>query len=268
MSTINLTDPDDDRLASYRDLPQSHSSRRADRFIVEGRLLVERLARSALSIESVLVDRSRLSLLPAELIQHAALPIYVLPDESICRLVGFDFHRGVLACARRPSPSDSYEVRAFGPGNWLGLVVDRVDNPENLGALLRSAAAFGVDEVLLGRGTVDPWSRRVVRVSMGAVFTLRMRDGVDLETELVALTQGGVQVAAMVADDEGTPLPCLPCAARRAVVVGQERSGIAECLLTLCHDRVTIPMQSNVDSLNVAAAAAIALYSVTAARRG
>ena len=218
---------------------------------------------SGFLISSGLLRSRALSLLPPALTGSSSLPIYLLRHEALSKLVGFDFHRGIIACATRPT-GPSREI-ADSDSGALTLALAGIENPENLGAILRSAAAFGVDEVWLGRGTVDPWSRRVVRVSMGAIFSLCIRDRCDLKVDLAAAAERGVSSVAMVAGEAPSLFEFIP-ADRQIVVLGREDQGIEPAILASCSTRATIPTSSAVDSLNVAAAAAVALYRIRAAR--
>ncbi len=138
-----------------------------------------------------------------------------------------------------------------------------MQDPENLGAILRLSGAFGVDAVLLGPDCPNPFSRRVLRVSMGAGFALPIVEADDLEAELAALAeQWGCERWATVLDPAAEPLAQLTRPARLALLLGSEGHGLTERWIAQTDRRVTIPMRSGADSLNVAVAAGIFLYQL------
>jgi len=259
MPVIRIETIDDPQLALYRDLKSPVAKRRSERFVVEGQLLAERLLTSGLRVESVLVEE-RLAdqwsaLVPAD------VPLLVIPRDWVRELIGFRFHRGVLACGRRP-PSAELRRLAQASGSeatWVACV--GVQDPENLGGIMRSSAAFGVHAVLLGPDCADPFSRRVARTSMGANFRLPLVESDDLGRDLTTLRdEHGVQLVATVLADDAEPLSAVAPAGRTALLFGSEGFGLAPQWLALCDCRVTIPMQPGVDSLNVNVAAGIFLY--------
>ena len=182
MPHVFITAADDPRIAIYRDLPKSNLTRPSGFFIAEGELLVRRLFASDYAVESVLLDeRFQDSLaLPA----RADVPVYVVLHEWVSQIVGFRFHRGVLACGRRRATSRLDKLLA-GAGTRLTIVacVD-VHDPENMGGILRNSAAFGADLVLANQSCADPFSRRVLRTSMGTVFRLPLVQSRDIAADL------------------------------------------------------------------------------------
>ena len=185
MPIVPITSTDDPRLVDYRNLPHVNLTARSGRFVVEGRWLVQRLAASDYEIESILVDSRQLSLLPTSL--PTDVPVYTLAAAAIETLIGFNFHRGILACGRR---KPFVSVSSLMPAQGRAIIVACIDihDPTNLGGILRNCAAFGVDGVLLTRRCADPFSRRVLRVSMGTAFKLRLA---TLPDSAVSLRQMG-----------------------------------------------------------------------------
>ncbi len=162
-----ITSLDDPRLEPYRNLKDTNRTRWAESFIVEGEKLVRRLIASRFPVESILLGERFESEFRPDVPEETA--VYVLPDKLIEPLVGYKFHRGVLACGRRLPGPDLAELAP--PGKPLALIIcPEVQDPENLGSILRIASAFAADGVLVGRGSADPFSRRVLRVSMGAAL--------------------------------------------------------------------------------------------------
>lgn len=253
---IHLDIPEHNELAPYRDLRQGQ--RGGGRFIVEGEHLVRRLLASGFAVESVVVSEKR-----AERIRPLvpeAVPLHVLPDEAIERLVGFSFHRGVLACGLRGEGATLDGVLRRAGERGLVVVCPRIGDAENLGAIVRSAAAFGADALLVGPQGADPFGRRAIRVSMGAAFSLPIVQSADLVADIERLREWGATLYAAVLDPAATPLPLVSPAAKSALLLGEEAEGLAQEWLALATQRITIPMSNNLDSLNVAAAAAVMLY--------
>jgi tRNA G18 (ribose-2'-O)-methylase SpoU len=252
-----VTDPDDPRLADFRDL--AAADRRPDRpggrglVIAEGVPVVQRLLASPYPVRAVLGVAPRLAALAGDL---AGLdrPVYEVDADVMARVVGFHLTRGVLASAdRAPEPlADALLATAR-----RVLVLEGVNDHENLGALFRNAAALGADAVLLGPGCADPLYRRSVRVSMGHV----LRVPFARLPAPSALPAAGFRVLALTPQPPAVPLsdvdPALP---RAALLVGAEGPGLSAEALAAADLRVRIPMESGVDSLNVATAAAIALH--------
>ena len=141
------------------------------------------------------------------------------------------------------------------------VICPNCDNPENLGAIIRIGAAFGIDALILGRGCCDPFSRRVLRVSMGAALRLPILESPDLERDVRRLRdEWQVELIATVLDDTAEPLAHATKPLRLGLLFGNEADGLDERWLELCDRRLTIPMQEGTDSLNVAIAAGIFLH--------
>jgi tRNA G18 (ribose-2'-O)-methylase SpoU len=252
---------DDPRLVAYRHLKETNATRWAQRFVAEGEKLVVRLLASGLSVESLLVGLRHAERFGQ--LADASTAVYVVPDEWIEQIVGFDFHRGVLACGKRPQRRRLSEIPAPTGQRATVVVCPNVQDPENLGAILRLSGAFGVDAVLLGPDCPNPYSRRVLRVSMGAAFTLPIVEAADLETELAALAHDwGCQRWATVLDASAEPLAGLARPQRLALLLGSEGHGLGERWIAHCDRQVTIPMRPGTDSLNVAVATGIFLYQL------
>jgi tRNA G18 (ribose-2'-O)-methylase SpoU len=261
MPQIVIESLDDSRLEPYRNLKHTNLTRWSGRFIAEGRLVVERLLQSGLAVESVLVSRRRQHTVADRI--AADVLVLVLADELARKMLGYNFHAGVLACAHRPAPRDLESVLRDHPGSMTLVACDSVVGPENLGAILRLSAAFGVDAILVGKGSADVYSRRVLRVSMGAAFSLPIVESLDLPTTLAHLRHSGIETIATVAESSAEPLPTFRRSTRAAIVLGNEYAGVSPTIGAACDRRVTIPMAAGADSINVATAAAIVLYELT-----
>jgi tRNA G18 (ribose-2'-O)-methylase SpoU len=281
MPRIAIESLDDPRVGAYHDLKAKRLIRDGNVFITEGTKLVERLLASDYRTESVLIAERREAEWAAKV--PADVPLYVIPQELGEQLIGFNFHVGVLACGqRKPSPSldvvlagkGDTRTRGVGKGDLLiggpndgdashrtVVICPNCDNPENLGAIIRIGAAFGIDALLLGRGCCDPFSRRVLRVSMGAALRLPIIESLDLERDVKRLRDDWqFELIATVLDDTADPLVRAAKPLCRGLLFGNEAEGLDARWQALCDQRLTIPMQAGTDSLNVAIAAGIFLH--------
>jgi tRNA G18 (ribose-2'-O)-methylase SpoU len=257
MSRIPVHNIQDHRLAPYRELSQRNLTRFSGLFIAEGDKVVERLISSRYPVASLLAEPAYADryapLLPAE------TPLYVAERATLEATIGFNFHRGVLACGRRiPGPTVT-EIPTAEPVSTI-LVSPGIQDPTNLGSIIRSAAAFGCSAVVLGSHCADPFSRRVLRVSMGTALHLPIVESPHLAADLRRLSGAGYELVATVLDPSAQPLATFCPPARLALLLGGEGHGLAGEWLELCSRQVTIPMQLGIDSLNVAVAAAVLLY--------
>jgi tRNA G18 (ribose-2'-O)-methylase SpoU len=257
MPRIPIDDLDDPRLVLYRHLKATNETRGGETFVVEGEKLVYRLLASRFPTESVLVtdryEAHHASQVPED------VPMFVIPHERIETLVGYHFHRGVLACGRRRAwPELAETLRGVGLRSTL-VVCPTLDKPDNLGAILRICDVFGVDAVLIGDSCPDPLSRRVIRVSMGAALRLPVYVPDDL-IGMVEQLRDEHEIIATVAEPDAEVLGRVARPDRVALLLGSEAFGLEPEWLNLADRRVTIPMRPGADSLNVAVAAGILLY--------
>jgi tRNA G18 (ribose-2'-O)-methylase SpoU len=262
---IDVDDPGDPRLDDFRDL--TTADRRPDRpggrglVIAEGVVVVQRMLRSPYPVRSLLGVRRRIEALAADLDAYPRqdLPCYVTSPDVMADVVGFHLNRGVLAVADRAVEPDLVTLTASAR---LLCVLEGVGDHENLGSIFRNAAGLGVDGVLLGPGCADPLYRRAVRVSMGHVLRVPFGQVTAWPAGLHQLREAGFRVLALTPGPDAVPLHEAVGAGRRtAVLLGSEGPGLTEEALAAADERVRIPMAGDVDSLNVATAAAIALYS-------
>ena len=259
---LPVSAPGDSRLEPYRRVGEHAWLRSHGLFVAEGRLLLERLVSARThEIESVLVSPAALDAL-RPVVEQVDRPVYVAAPELLKELTGFNFHRGCLALARRPpiTPLETF----FGARLVLGL--EGIGNPDNIGGAFRAAAAFDVDGVLLDGSSGDPFYRKAIRTSMGAVLQVPFASLADWHHGWEALRQTGFTIAALTTDQRAIPLDRFAADVatrdRILLVAGAEGSGLSEGSLSRADVRVTIPMSAAVDSLNVAVAVAIALSRV------
>ncbi len=250
---IEIADPDDPRVAGYRALKE-RAVIEGGRFVAESERVVRRLIESGLGVESVLLTAPRLATLADAL--SGPFPVYLAPQEVLDGVAGFHVHRGCLALGvrppARPLPQDARTI----------VALEDLTDVDNLGAIARHAAAFGADALLLSPRCADPFYRKAIRVSLGAVFVLPIVRATSWPDELDRLRGEGIQVVGAVLDPDATPLDRFARPPRVAVVLGAEGPGLTAAARAACDLRVTIPMSPQADSLNVATAAAIFLYAL------
>ena len=263
MPFVEVSDPADPRLADYRDLTdvalRSRHEPTAGLYIAESEKVIRRALGAGHAPRSVLV-LERFAENVADLAER--VPVYVGTGGVLEAITGFNVHRGMLAAMHRPALPPVAHLLAG--ARRVAVLVDIVDHT-NVGAIFRSAAAMGVDAVLVSPRCADPLYRRSVRVSMGTVFQVPW-------TRLTAWPDAhelaGFTTAAFALTDDAVSLDDLAAdpPERLAVVLGTEGVGLDQASLAACDLAVRIPMAGGVDSLNVAAASAVAFWALRVAR--
>lgn len=251
--------PDDERLADYRHL-KDVTARREGVVLAEGELVVRSLLRSALTVRSVFLTPTRFEAL-ADALAEVAVPVYVAPLDVLRSVTGFDIHRGAIAAADRPA---SAVAAALLEGARRVVVLEGVNDAENLGSVFRNAAAFGCDAVLLSPTCADPMSRRAVRVSMGNALHVPWARLEPWPDGLGEVRRAGMSVVALTPGADAAPLARV-ASERVALLLGAEGPGLSPDALAAADRRARVPMAPGVDSLNVATAAAVALYELSRA---
>lgn len=229
-------------------------------FIAESPKVIMRALDGGCQPVSLLVEENHINAEAAEAIRRCGdVPVYTAPLEVLTQLTGFQLTRGMLCAMHRP-PVRSVEETLVGAKRIV--VLENVQNPTNVGAIFRSAAALGMDAVLLTPGCSNPLYRRSARVSMGTVFQIPWTY-LD-EAWLPQLRALGYQTCAMALRDDSYSIddPALRQVERLAVVLGAEGDGLADATIAACDYTVKIPMYHGVDSLNVAAASAVAFWEL------
>jgi tRNA G18 (ribose-2'-O)-methylase SpoU len=256
-----IEDPGDPRLADYFELADPTARRQRERdelFVVEGITAIERLLESDHRVRSLLVTRRAHERL-ADRLDGLAAPVYVASREVLATTVGFDLHRGAVAAAdRRPLPA----VADVLVDARLVAVLEGLNDAENLGAIARSARALGVEAMVLDPTCIDPYYRRIVRVSMGEVLLLPVARARVWPGALDAIRDAGFALWALTPDPDAEDLWTLDVPDRVALVFGSEGPGLSEVALRTAGRRVRIPIRADVDSLNVGHAAAIAFAAL------
>ncbi len=231
-------------------------------FIAESPKVIRAALNAGCRPLSLLTERRHLAQAEELAGRWGEVPVYTGSRELLAALTGYELTRGVLCAMGRPRPLSGEEVCA---GARRLAVLEGVVDATNIGAIFRSAAALGVDGVLLAPNCCDPLNRRALRVSMGTVLMVPWAVLEGWPEEGLALLKGlGFQTAAMALRDDALPMddPRLPALERLAVVLGAEGDGLAPDTVARCDYTVRIPMARGVDSLNVAAASAVAFWQL------
>ncbi len=262
----HVDDPADPRLADYRDLRdvelRKHVEAERGLFLAEGEKVVRRAVEAGFTPRSLLMAPRWLDGL-ADVLATTDAPCFVLSERLAEEVTGFHVHRGALASLeRRALPS----VESVLTNARSVLVLEDLVDHTNVGAVFRSGAALGFDAVLLSPRCADPLYRRSIKVGMGAVFTMAWTRLPDWSAALPTLSSAGFTTMALTIAQDATPIESAVAGVERlALVLGSEGHGLSTRWEQSADRRATIPMRDGIDSLNVAAASAVACY--VAARR-
>ena len=254
-----LTGADDERLEPYRQVGSADWLIDRQLFVAEGRLVVQRLLTAgSYQVESILVTPAARRALEA-LLESFAGDVYVCDPDVLQRVTGFNFHRGCLALARRPPVSTPAALL----GGRRAVALEAVGNPDNIGGIFRAAQALGADGIVLDESSGDPFYRKAVRTSMGAVLTLPWTRSECLTGALESFRAAGWLTVALTTAESAVALAdyatTLDGRSRLLLLVGAEGPGLSAAILRAADAQVRIPMAKSVDSLNVVVATAIAL---------
>jgi len=258
---------DSPELAPYRTmrLPHEHLVERI--FVAEGEKVVRRLLESQLDVLSALMPEHHAEAMrPLLEARTPGIRVFTAERRLLEQLAGYSMYQGVLAVGRMPEPLtiESAWQRSLRPR--LFAAVDGLANAENLGAVVRSAVAFGVQALIVGETSSSPYLRRAVRGSMGTVFQLPVVETHDLAAALAQLRAKGMHCVAAHPHTDRRTVTQARLAVDCCVVVGNEGDGVAPAVRAACDECVAIPMPPTVDSLNVASAAAVFLFEANRQR--
>jgi tRNA G18 (ribose-2'-O)-methylase SpoU len=261
-----VSDPDDPRLADYRHLRdvelRTHLEAEHGLFLAEGEKVVRRAVEAGFAARSFLMAPRWLAGLD-DVLGRTDAPCYVVPEGVAEKITGFHVHRGALASLERRALPSVDDVLV---GARQVLVLEDVVDHTNVGAIFRCGAAFGFDAALVAPRCADPLYRRSIKVAMGAVFTTPWTRLTDWYDALPDLTGRGFTTVALTLAEDAVPIhEAVAGLDRVALLLGSEGHGLSPRWETSADRRAVIPMQEGIDSLNVAAAAAVACY-VTAGR--
>jgi tRNA G18 (ribose-2'-O)-methylase SpoU len=256
-----ITDPGDERIADYRALTDVELRTRWEPphglFIAEGELVLRRALRAGYRPRSILIEAKRAD----QVADLTEAPVYAADPDVLEAVTGFHVHRGVLASFhRKPLPSVADVLR----GARRVVILEDINNHTNIGAIFRGVAGLGMDAVLLSPTCADPLYRRSVRVSMGEVFAVAYAFLADWPGGLAEVRAAGYTLLAMSPAEDCVPIQDLSDAQRErpALLLGAEGPGLSRHALDASDVRVRIPMRRDVDSLNVAAATAVACWEL------
>ena len=257
-----IASADDPRLDPYRRVAEPRWIREQGLFVAEGRLVVERLlALDRFRVHSILVNRAAAEAM-RPLLAAAQATVLACDDPTLESITGYNFHRGCLALVSRPLETG---VAAFHDARRL-LGVESVANPDNIGGLFRTAAAFGIDGIVLNATSGDPLYRKALRTSMGAALRIPYARVGAWHATLGQLRDRGFRVVALTPGEGAKDLAEFAGRVekddRLIVLVGAEGSGLGAGTIALADIAVRIPIDSAVDSLNVVVAAGIALHAL------
>jgi tRNA G18 (ribose-2'-O)-methylase SpoU len=261
---VRIESDADERLSDFRNIPDPDLLVRRGLFVAEGRLVVTRLLASGLDTRALLVTETALASIE-EAIDNAAFPVYVVTQTVMNSVAGFNFHRGCLAIGIRPAARDWRQV--VKDARTI-VVLERVGNMDNIGAIFRNAAAFGVDAVLLQADCADPLYRKAIRTSMAASLRIPYATAPWPDALRELGETGWATIATTPASDAPLLQRVTPTLVDRrvAIVLGHEGDGLTDEALQACTHRARIAMADGVDSVNVATAAAIAMYEIRKVR--
>jgi tRNA G18 (ribose-2'-O)-methylase SpoU len=270
---FEITDPDDPRIDVFvglrdhvlRQVREQPGGDMASYFIAEGDIVIERALRAGYHLASILIDGKRTRPLPQPVSDD--IPVFSCAPNVLQRVTGYHLHRGALACFHRRPVATAAEV--LDQSVTTVLVCEGINNPTNMGVILRCAVALGVEAFLLDPTCADPLYRRSGRVSMGEAFALpyarlgQFPEGLDL------LCDRGFRLLALTPTADAADLGELRIEPGEpvAILLGAEGPGLTPRTLERVEERVRIPMSGNVDSINVGSAAAVAFWAIQEARR-
>lgn len=256
-------------LAPYRTMRRQQEHRDQGIFVAEGEKVVRRLLESDLEVVSLLLPE-RWAAEYRELIERRRekdLPIFTAERKLLEQLTGFSMYQGVLAVGRVPKGVSLDELIKSAARPFLFLSVEGLSSAENLGGLVRSCAAFGATALIVGETCCSPWLRRSVRSSMGTIFKIPIIESRELSRILGEAKSAGIRLIAAHPHTEERRLSEADLCGDSVIVLGSEGTGISKAVLEMCDEQVVIPMQNEIDSLNVGTAGAVFLYEASRQRR-
>ncbi|CAM5574398.1 rRNA methyltransferase [Streptomyces spiroverticillatus] len=265
---LTIDDPDDPRLRDYTGLTDVELRRRREPaeglFIAEGEKVIRRARQAGYEMRSMLLSAKWVDVM-RDVIDEVPAPVYAVSPDLAEQVTGYHVHRGALASMQRkplPAPADLLSTAR------RVVIMESVNDHTNIGAIFRSAAALGMDAVLLSPDCADPLYRRSVKVSMGAVFSVPYARLESWPADLETVREAGFTLLALTPADKARSLDEVAphTMDRVALMLGAEGDGLSRRALVAADEWVRIPMAHGVDSLNVGAAAAVSFYAVTTGR--
>ncbi|MFN3814830.1 TrmH family RNA methyltransferase [Brevundimonas sp.] len=261
MTPVPIHDPEDARVADYRQIRERDLTGRRGLFVAEGAVVLNVLAspQSRCRAVSALIAEQRVETL-RPVLERLDAPVYSAGQGVMDAVAGFPIHRGILALGEKPAEPDLADLLNAAPDDALVVVVCGVGNHDNMGGIFRNAAAFGAHAVLLDAHCCDPLYRKAIRVSVGAALRTPFMTALDPMTMLDGLEATGFSLLALSPSGE-QPLSDVRPGGRAALILGAEGPGLAPVIMARCRTGA-IPMAGGFDSLNVAATSAVALHQM------
>jgi tRNA G18 (ribose-2'-O)-methylase SpoU len=257
-------------LAPYRTMRRAVEHVNQGIFVAEGEKVVRRLLESPNPVVSLLLTDQWLQDLEPLFKQKCKgdTKVWVAPKQTLETIVGFHLHQGLMAIGRIPEPQGLDEAIARAAKPHLLVALDRLTNADNVGVVMRNCAAFGVDAIIVPKNSSSPYLRRSVRMSMGAVFCLRVVQVEHLALTLLELIERfATRIIAAHPRIDAQPIEEEDLNGNVCIVFGSEGTGISETVLKTCSEKVSIGMSHGTDSLNVATASGILLYEAQRQRK-
>ena len=249
-----VTDVDDERVASFKLRPPRRISE-GDEIVIDSEKVVLRAIAAGLRIKSILGTKSYYDR-HYDLVSGLGCTLFCLEKKLMESIVGHRIHQGIQAVAERPKDT---ELADLGPKI---LVLDRLLDIQNVGAIIRSCHAFGVDSVMVHPTGCSPFGRRAIRVSMGSIFQMKIFHSQDFAADLQWLKdEGGYQIVATANSSDAVSVRDAEFSSRGVMVIGNEDKGIGEFISSFSDLKVKIPVEETIDSLNAACAAAVLLFA-------
>jgi tRNA G18 (ribose-2'-O)-methylase SpoU len=265
----HVTSLEVEELSPYRTLRRPMDHYRQGIFVAEGEKVVRRLLQSNIEIISMLLTPEWFDQLFAvrESDQRVGFTVFIAPKQLLQTIVGFHLHQGIMALGRIPPQGTLEDTLQQIASPHLLVALDGLNHAENIGIIVRNAAGFGVDAVIVGQTSCSPYLRRAVRNSMGTAFTLPIIHVEQLVTALTTLKRQFRTIVYATEPSSPVPLSSVDLTGNVCIVFGNEDAGVSREILRISHQRVAIPMQQRTDSLNVASASAICLYEARKQRQ-
>ena len=253
---------DEQALEPYRTLKRPLEHRERGFFVTEGEKVVRRLLESRLRVLSLLLTQEWFEVLrPSLETRQEEIQVYIADKALMETIVGFHLHNGIMAMAGIPAGTDVASIAAKSPKPLLFVALDGIMNSENMGVIVRNCVSLGVQAVLVGESSCDPYLRRSVRNSMGNVFSIPIVYMTSIVKELGALRSSfGMRIIGAHPREGSLDIGGLDFSRDCCIVFGSEGEGISEAVLRTCDTVAKIPMMNDVDSINVGSASAVFLY--------
>lgn len=246
--------PSAEVLQQYQGLKLSDAG--SDFFIADSSRVVLKLLASDIPVESILATAEWYAENQHQIFLKQTPIAYQVPIEVMQSIVGYSLHHGVMARARRPQDASLADLLT-GPI----LVMDGIAKTDNVGAIIRNAAAFGITNILVDHRTCHPFQRRAVRTSMGNVYGMKIHQTRNLAADLLWLKSQGVQVVGFENRPSAVNLGELQFTSKTALIIGSEATGMSPEVMATVNQLVRIPIDEDVYALNAACASAVALYA-------